>query len=117
MSLTQKLQNWFAGVAFAEAGEHETALEIAGLEVPEKLESTASLEKLNTVFAAAALAEEGCRKEALEMLSPRRSTSFLEQIGLAGVRVWRGSVPAGGESFAEIVGLKGVRVRVLTIPI
>jgi len=117
-SWTKKLEKWFSAVAFAEAGEHKTALEMVGLAPREVKESVGVLQTLNTTFAAAAFAEANCHDLAKEILeADARKGTFAQVAGLKGVRIWYGFVPAPQESFLETVGLKGVRFRFATVPI
>ena len=108
---SNKMENCFAAVAFAEAGEHETAIRMAGGQAPIKRRA-GIWETLSRYFAAAAFAEEDCPDTALEILSgSAKRKSFLETVGLKGIKVWYGSLPAESDSFLEAVGLAGVRVR------
>lgn len=111
-----KLEKWFAAVAFAEAGEHGSARELAGLAPRPAGQEVGMLETLNKFAVAAAFAEENCPEVAGEILDAKaRRRSFLEDVGLAGVRVWYGTAPVGPPSFLEEVGLAGVRVRYATL--
>ena len=82
-----KLERIFAAVAFAERGEHSTALDIAG-EPPGAHRST-----IDDLMVAVTFAEAGCRDMALEVLepaaprAPRRVSGFAAAVGLAGVRM------------------------------
>lgn len=117
-SWAKRLENWFAAVAFAEAGEHKTALEMVGMAPSKARQPVSILQSLNTTFAAAAFAEANCHDMAKEILGAEsKGKSFAEVIGLKGVRVWYGLVPATHESFLEAVGLKGVHLRLGTVPI
>jgi len=107
-----KLENWFAAVAFAEEGEHKTALELVGLKPQRATESAGVLDRLNTVFAAAAFAEANCHDMAEEILDPGlQKKSFSEIVGLKGIRVWYGFAPAADETFFHTIGLGGVPAR------
>ena len=111
----QKLESFFAAAAFAEEGEHNMAREIALTPVPDARESLGIASEFSKAFVAAAFAEENCHDMAADFLvsaAPRRS--FLEEVGLVGVRVRYGLVSAE-RSFADMVGLSGVRYRVLTL--
>lgn len=83
----EKLEGLFAAVAFAETGEHETALGIAG-EPPGAHRST-----LDDLMVAMTFAEAGCHEMALEVLEPasprvpRRAGGFAAAVGLSGVRM------------------------------
>jgi hypothetical protein len=108
----QKLEKWFSAVAFAEAGEHNTALEMVGLTPTETREPVGVRQFLTTTFAAAAFAEANCHEIAKEILNsdPKKET-FAEAIGLKGIRIWYGHVPAAQESFFETLGLQSIPVR------
>ena len=112
---SNKMENWFAAVAFAEAGEHETAIKMVGGQAPVK-KRAGIWETLSKYFAAAAFAEENCPETALEILSgSAKRSSFLETVGLKGIKVWYGRLSAEPVSFLAEVGLAGVRVRYATI--
>jgi hypothetical protein len=110
-SWMDKLRNYFAAVAFAEEGERDTALEIAGVSPEPARQRVSILAALNTAFAAAAFAEENYPEIARQILSENKRGSFAGAIGLKGVRVWRAVVPVLEPSFMEVVGLAGVNVR------
>ncbi len=115
MNWKQKLESFFAAAAFAEEGEHKMAREIALTPVPDLHESVGIVSELSKTFAAAAFAEENCHDMAAGFLvGPVSRRSFLEDVGLVGVRVRYGLVSAE-RSFADMVGLAGVRYRVLTL--
>ncbi len=114
MSFSERMENWFAAVAFAEADEHDTAVKMVGGHAQMK-KRIGIWETLSKYFAAAAFAEENCPETALQILSGAKPNSFLEAVGLKGVKVWYGSIPAAPDSFLEELGLSGVRVRYATI--
>jgi hypothetical protein len=117
-SWAKTLEKWFSAVAFAEAGEHNTALEMVGIAPGEARQPVSIFQKLNTTFAAAAFAEADCHAIAKEILdSEDKNRNFAEVVGLKGVRIWYGFAPAPHESFFEAVGLKHVRLRFGTVPI
>ena len=117
MKWMEKFESWFAAAAFAEEGDHNTALEVATGPIPGNLESVELFPSLNKVFAAAAFAEADCHEMAAQILGDvKRWASFMETVGLSGARVWTG-VAQFEESFAEAVGLSGVRCRVLTLSV
>jgi len=107
----ERLERWSSAVAFAEAGDRDTAVRMLGLapfggRVP-----------IEDVFTAVTFAEAGLPEVAMEFLgkrpSPRgaESEGFLSAVGLKGVRVWYGLVEASESfDFAASVGLKGVRL-------
>lgn len=112
----KKLENWFAAAAFAEAGEHDTARELAGLAARPARRKVGTLGTLDRFAVVASFAEENCPEIAQEILDgAARRPSFLEDVGIVGVRVWYGRVPAEPRSFLEEVGLAGVRVRYATL--
>lgn len=94
LGLRKRLEDAFAGAAFAEAGEREEAMTMAGVRGCEA--------SVADVFAAVAFAEADCHDEALEMLgcAPRRLAptppvcGFLESVGLGGVHVTYGLAEA-----------------------
>jgi hypothetical protein len=117
-SWAKRLEKWFSAVAFAEAGEHQIALEMVSRAPGEASQPLTILQNLNTTFAAAAFAEANCYNIAKQILdADSRTRSFAEVVGLKGVRIWHGFVPAPQESFFETVGLKGVRLRFGTVPV
>lgn len=117
MSWKQKLESWFAAIAFAEEGEHKTALEVSSTVIPDYREVTSSVGALSKIFSAAAFAEENCHDQAAEiMYGSQRKQSFLDAVGLTNVRAWYGTA-ALESSFAEAVGLGGVKFKLITIPL
>jgi hypothetical protein len=90
--LKRTLEDSFSAMAFAESGEHEDAMRMAGVEAVSAQDA----------FAAVAFAEVGCHAEALELMGrapkrlvpPRPVCGFLESVGLAGVRVAYGLAEA-----------------------
>lgn len=114
----EKIEAWFAAVAFAEAGEQETALSLVGLERAAKERNAGVMQILNDSFAAAAFAEADCHETALEILaSGEKGRGFLDRVGLRGVRVRYGFMPVGDDSFLDAVGLTSVAVRYMTVRI
>jgi hypothetical protein len=117
-ALTEKLNKWFAAITFAEAGEHDTAMALVGMEPRPATKTVSALDKWNATFAAAAFAEANCPEMALELLQGKKNkTSFAASIGLKGVRVWNAVVSMEEESFIHAVGLSGARLRLVTIRI
>ena len=92
-SMTEKIQSWLAAVAFAEAGEHETAMEIAGITPRPAKSPSSALNAFDRTFVGVSFAEEGLYDEARRYLKlsdrsrPVEPEDFLESIGLRGVRV------------------------------
>lgn len=93
--LRKTLEDTFSAQAYAEAGENETAMRMAGVE--EKQGASVS-----DCFAAVAFAEAGSHELAREMMgvAPRRLAptrpvcGFLESVGLGGVSVAYGLAEA-----------------------
>jgi hypothetical protein len=90
--LLEKFQAMFAASSFAEAGEVDMAMEIAGI----SQRKTSALSWGET-FAAAAFAEANCHDIAREITGAPRATrnertldAFLDSVGLSGVRVCYG---------------------------
>jgi len=94
LGMLKRLEDTFAAHAFAEAGEAETAMHMAGVK-----DCGASV---SDVYAAAAFAEAGCFDEARAMLGyapkrlapPRQVYGFLESVGLSGAHVAYGLAEA-----------------------
>jgi hypothetical protein len=90
-------ENTFAAVAFAEAGEHETAMRMLGIK-PAYEKVRQLLNAFERSFAAIGLAESGLHDEAYKLVNPkpvraRRQETldcFLETVGLGNVRVCYG---------------------------
>jgi hypothetical protein len=111
-SWTAKLEKWFGAVAFAEAGEHATAMQMVGLRPRAATAREGVLQRFSTAFAAVAFAEENCPEMARDILSPAKPMrSFAQLVGLEGVRIWQGVVSYSEESFFDVVGLKGAKMR------
>jgi hypothetical protein len=116
LSLTSRLEKWFSAIAFAEEGEHATAMEMIGRVPAKEVRTGAFFGSLEKAFAAAAFAEADCPETALEMLDEKKRSRFLETLGLAGVKVWQARVPfLENESFLDTVGLSGVRVKLCVV--
>lgn len=94
LGMLKRLEDSFAGLAFAEAGERETAMQMAQV--------TDCEASVSDVYAAAAFAEAGCFEEARQMLGfepkrlapTRQVCGFLESVGLSGVQVAYGLAEA-----------------------
>ncbi len=115
MNWKEKFEAWFSAAAFAEEGEHTVAMALAGIK-PQPKAAMNPKPSFSTIFASAAFAEGNCHDMALELLGEKRRRSFIEVVGLQGVRVWQGSAQLQN-SFAESVGLAGVKHRLVTISI
>jgi hypothetical protein len=117
-TIMEKIGTWFSAIAFAEAGEHDTALRMVGMTPTPATQSVNLRETLGRTFAAAAFAEADCPDMAREILdSAVRRPSFTEVVGLKGVRVRYGVVRVAEPSFVEALGLSGVRVRMGVVPV
>ena len=94
LGMLKRLEDTFAGLAFAEAGERQEAMQMAQV--------TDCKACVSDVYAAAAFAEAGCFDEARELLgcepkrsaAPRQVCGFLESVGLSGVHVAYGLAEA-----------------------
>jgi len=89
-----KLEKTFAAVSFAEAGEHNTAIQMAGLKPYGRKKMFDFSTYLDRIFAAVSFAEAGCPEIAQEFISKnirpkdvKSIDAFLETVGLQGVRV------------------------------
>jgi len=87
------LENIFMAVSFAEAGEHQTAVALAGIKPNWDWAEKVSKAFENT-FAAAAFAEADCPEAALDFIGnndsrrPQQSLeTFLKNVGLQGIQV------------------------------
>lgn len=88
----EKLRAAFAASSFAEVGEQEMAMEIAGISPRRK-----GAPSWGDTFAAVAFAEANCHEIAREIMgevktfgSERTLDAFLDSVGLRGVRVCYG---------------------------
>jgi hypothetical protein len=100
---TDRFTAYFSAAAFAEAGEHETALQLAPASPTQLRKANPVFESLRKTFAAVAFAEEGLHAEAELMLAP----------ATAPVRKsW-----SAEESFLDLVGLQNVRVRHMVLQV
>ncbi len=87
-NIKERIEDWFAAVAFAEAGEGETALEIAGIQRrPQKRLS------FDNLMAAITFAEAGLHEYASEFAgkTARKKSSKPLSIVLPGVKIWYGT--------------------------
>jgi len=90
----QAFEKTFSAVAFAEAGEHETAMKMVGIKPAyEKVRQVINI--IERSFAAVGFAEAGLHEEAIKTANLGARTqkpqetldSFLETVGLGNVRV------------------------------
>ena len=94
LGMLKSLEDTFAALAFADAGERQEAMQMAGVK-----EMSVSV---SDVFAAVAFAEADCEAEARELMGMRpvrlvptpKVCGFLESVGLTGVRVAYGLAEA-----------------------
>ena len=87
-NIKERIEDWFAAVAFAEAGEGETALKIAGIQRrPQKRLS------FDNLMAAITFAEAGVHEYALEFAgkTAHKKSSKPLSIVLPGVKIWYGT--------------------------
>ena len=94
----ENIEKTFAAVSFAEAGEHDTAMEIAAIK-PDRSKVPKFLKAIRKIFVAITYAEAGCHDMALEFLgkdtvksSEHSLETFLNTVGLKGVRISYGLV-------------------------
>ena len=91
--LREILWSSFAAVAYAEAGEHQAAMAMAGIQPWRGRSTSTVLAAIERIFVAASFAEEGLHGEAAAYLGLRPATQsmdtdcFLDSIGLHGIRV------------------------------
>lgn len=93
------LQNWWTAIAFAEQGEHETALKLLGHKTIRKKSPS-----VDDLFTAITFAEAGLPDTAMEFLEETRSREKEICLELPGVKIWTGSIPV------EDTPLAGVKI-------
>lgn len=91
---TGKNRNWMTAITFAEAGEWDTAREMMPIS-----RANSKISRLQKIFMAVTFAEEGLHQEARHILDGRSSVPhvkicFLDTVGLGGVQVTFGLMPA-----------------------
>jgi hypothetical protein len=95
-SIRTTIQSTFAAAAFAEHGEHDTAIDLVGRPEPAR---RSWLEVLRSTFAAAAFAEAGEHETAMDLAgigrpaTPARGQTlgdFMRDVGLVGVPAYIG---------------------------
>ena len=101
MSWKEKINNIFTAVTFAEAGEHDTALEMMSHTTSQK-RSKSWLHSLNNLFTAVTFAEADCHDTALEYLDQRPAAKTQKVFEYQPVKL---------KDFAATVGLDGVQLR------
>lgn len=100
---TEKFNAYFSAAAFAEAGEHETALQMVQAVDSRQEKKSAILDNLRKTFAAVAFAEEGLHAEARAILDPAPAKVR---------KTW-----STEDSFLDLVGLQNVRVRHMVLQV
>jgi hypothetical protein len=98
--LMEKLEQLMMAVTFAEANEHEKALEIMGVS-PERKRGL-SFDKIMSAVAFAEAGEHDVARECIGATVP--DSGGLEAVSIPGVRVWCGSVAL------EPVPIPGIKV-------
>jgi len=83
--LRERIEDWLTAVTFAEAGEHETALKLAGHKPVQKKRSS-----LDNLMTAITFAEAGLTDAAREFLGSKESVQQPMQLDLPGVKIWYG---------------------------
>jgi len=102
MSWKEKINRMFRAVTFAEAGEHDTALEM--MDQASSAEKTEKnwLNALNNIFTAVTFAEANCHDTARE---------YLGELPAARTQKVFEYQPVKLKDFAATVGLEGVQLR------
>lgn len=118
-TIFQKIENTFTASAFAEAGEHSTAIHIAGIKPALRSRIGDIVQIVGKYFAATGFAEAGCFDMAHDFAFPKppgvRSgeslETFLETVGLRNARVSFGlaTIHETLGSFLKTVGLNNTR--------
>ncbi len=97
--LIEKLEKIYMAAAFAEAGEHNTAAQIAGLDTTGEKIRFNFFQSLERVFNAITFAEAGCPEMAMESLKKepvqtgkQSFETFLDAVGLKGVQFTYGLI-------------------------
>ena len=93
-AILDKIRNIFAAASFAEAGEHQTALQMIG--------ETAAPGTVTNLLAAITFAEADCHDTAREFLSASPALRSIKIGSRSRISV---------EDFAEAVGLSGINFR------
>jgi len=86
-NLKEKIENWMSAIAFAEANDPETALDLAGI-APEK-RTNWSISDLTTAIT---FAEAGEHDIAREYLGVKPDVLRESPLKIPGVKVWLGTV-------------------------
>jgi hypothetical protein len=97
MSYLETIRRWSSAVAFAEAGEFDTAREIAGVTASPPKGRYHIFQTLENMSMAVAFAEEGLFEEAQRFMTPASVRKRTEAVS----------------SFLELVGLQNAPVHVL----
>jgi len=90
MKTVNAFQKWMTAITFAEAGEWETAKNMAPVGIRSR-----AINQFQKIFMAVAFAEEGLHAEAITLtqaLNPQASNAddFLRSLGLGGIRMTYG---------------------------
>jgi hypothetical protein len=116
-TFTEKIEAWFSAVAFAEAGEHSKAAELASCTAVLPKRKSVIGETFTRIFAAVAFAEEGLTREAEQIYSSgsvaapaAQNASFLDMVGLGRAPVHL-VIARPKPSFLDVVGLGGSSLR------
>jgi hypothetical protein len=84
--LVRKIEAWMGAVAFAEAGEHGTALQMLGLEIPRQKRAS-----WNNIMTAITFAEAGLHDVARGYMGAAQPARSVEPLEGPGVKVWYGT--------------------------
>jgi hypothetical protein len=104
LRLREKFEAWMSAIAFAEANEHETALEFVGR--PSERKKRFSFGNMMTAIT---FAEAGEHNMAREYLGVTPEPEIAKTLDIPGVKIWYGSVAL------EPVPIEGVRIWIGTV--
>ena len=93
-NIRKTMEDTFAAAAFAEAGEHDTAMEMAGIQGAARTVWEKVMRVFDVHMGATCFAEAGCHDTAREMLNVKESRQerpsldeFLDSVGLQRTQV------------------------------
>ncbi len=104
-NLMKKFDKWMSAITFAEANEHDTALELAGFPHGKERKEFS----LDRLMAAVTFAEAGEPDMAREYIDMKERPRKAKDLAIPGIRIWCGSVAL------EPVPIPGVKIWFGTI--
>ena len=104
LKLIKKFETWMSAITFAEANEHETALQFVGGSAERK--ERFSFDK---IMAAVTFAEAGEHNMAREYLGIEPERERSSSLGIPGVRIWYGSIAM------EPIPIEGINIWIGTV--